>query len=109
MGPALDVGSGRHLLPVKSLMATGSSHSLNYWRWCSLGFAAGCQVLLGVVWIEAAGSDGPVTAWLRLLERRSIWSSLSCAPARLMLSPSTSPDPSSRWASAMLAMRLARI
>lgn len=42
-------------------------------------------------------------------ERRSIWASLSLAPARLMLSPSTSPSQPSRSASAMRLMRLSRI
>ena len=41
--------------------------------------------------------------------RRSIWASLSSAPARLILSPSTSPSQPSCSASAMRAMRLSRI
>jgi len=42
-------------------------------------------------------------------ERRLIWASLSSAPARLTLSPSTSPSQPSRSASVMRAMRLSRI
>ena len=41
--------------------------------------------------------------------RRSIWASLSSAPARLILRPSTSPSQPSRSASAMRAVRLSRI
>jgi hypothetical protein len=42
-------------------------------------------------------------------ERRSIWESLSRAPARLILSPSASPCQPSRSASAMRAIRLSWI
>ena len=48
-----------------------------------------------------------LVGWAR--DRRSIWASLSSAPARLILSPSTSPSQPSRSASAMRAMRLSRI
>ena len=51
-------------------------------------------------------------SWMVLARRRrvaSIWASLSSAPARLTLSPSTSPSQPSRSASAMRACRLSRI
>src|SRR5215207_3601477 len=53
-----------------------------------------------------------VPSWMVLVRRRrvvSIWASLSSAPARLTLSPSTSPSQPSRSASAMRACRLPRI
>ena len=43
------------------------------------------------------------------VDRRSIWASLSRAPARLILSPSASPCQPSCSASVMRAMRLSRI
>ena len=44
-----------------------------------------------------------------VVARRSIWASLSWAPERLILRPSTSPAQPSRSASAMRAVRLSRI
>jgi hypothetical protein len=56
----------------------------------------------GVFWVKA-GMPGVVRV------RRSIWASLSSAPVRLTLRPSTSPSQPSRSASVMRAVRLSRI
>jgi site-specific recombinase XerD len=71
------------------------------------------------VWSQHRGSVRParsvkvgMPSWMVSVRRRrvaSIWASLSSAPARLTLSPSTSPSQPSRSASAMRAWRLSRI
>ena len=66
---------------------------------CGAQFMAGVRLRAGI----------PRSTGARVRVRRSIWASLSSAPARLILSPSTSPSQPSRSASAMRAVRLSRI
>ena len=68
------------------------------------GLVAGVRLGQG-----AARAGIPSLTGAGVRARRSIWASLSWAPARLILSPSASPGQPSRSASAMRAVRLSRI